>query len=101
MDEQRKLSLTAAERETIVLFNDSSNECIVYTCSRPVMTKLDKLCKSNPKTWRLKEKDKESKTYLTEKNLISFRADKVKMELTDEQRKKMSDRAKKTIAMQT
>ena len=96
MDE-KKLQLTSEERETIILFNDASKSCTVYTCSRPVMTKLDKLCISNPKAWKLIEKDKESKTYSTTKNLISFRSEKVKKILTDEQREELSVRAKKNL----
>jgi len=84
--EREKISLSPEERETIVLFNDGGKECTVYTCSRPVMTKLDKLCKSNPKSWKLIKQDLESKTYRTTKNLISFRGERVKREMTDEQR---------------
>lgn len=89
--EREKIALSPEERETIVLFNDGGKECTVYTCSRPVMTKLDKLCKSNPKSWELIKQDLESKTYRTTKNLISFRADSVKREMTEEQRAKASE----------
>lgn len=95
--EREKISLSAEERETIILFSDADQECTVYTCSRPVMTKLDKLCKSNPKTWKLIKQDANSKTYQTKKSLISFRADKPKRELTDEDRQALSERAKRTL----
>jgi hypothetical protein len=92
--EHRKLRLSAEERETIILFDDSSKECTVYTCSKPIMTKLDKLCISNPDSWSLKDKDAESKTYLTEKSLICFRSEKVTRELTEEQRANVAKRFK-------
>ncbi len=57
---QTKLSLSAEERETIIIFDDSSSECEIYTCSRPIMTKLDKLCKVNPKNYRLIKHDPNS-----------------------------------------
>jgi hypothetical protein len=53
MSDQKKFPLTAPERETIILFSDEDNSCIVYTCSRPIMTKLDKLCRSNPESYKL------------------------------------------------
>lgn len=96
-----KLNLTAEERETIILFDDSSQECKIYTCSRPMMTKLDKLCKSSPKNYRLDHKDAESKTYITKKSLISFRSEKQKRELTDEEKAKLSERAKKSFGHKT
>ena len=95
MNKKKKLSLTAPERETIVLFDDESNECQIYTCSRPIMTKLDRLCKSQPDNYKLTKQDSQSKTYLTDKRLISFRAERQKRELTDEQKKAFADRMKK------
>ena len=95
MTEIKKLVLSAEERETIILFNDSSDECLIYTCSRPIMTKLDKLTTTNPKTWKLVAKDKESKTYATSKRLISYRAEVVKPKQTEEQKKASADRMRK------
>jgi hypothetical protein len=85
-------NMKAVERETIISFDDASDECQIYTCSRPVMTKLDRLCKSQPDNYKL------SKTYTTNKGLISFRADKQKREMTEEQKKAQSDRMKKLRA---
>jgi hypothetical protein len=95
---ETKLSLSAEERETIILFDDSSNECEIYTCSRPVMTKLDKLCKENPMNYKLIKHDANSKTYHTSKKYISFRSGTVKRELTEEERQNLSDNAKKRFA---
>jgi hypothetical protein len=95
MSEERKFSLSAEERETIITFDDSSNECEIYTCSRPMMTKLDRLCKDNPKNYKLVKKDAYSKTYHTSKRFISFRSGAVKRELTEEQKAKAAERLKK------
>jgi hypothetical protein len=88
--------LTAEERETIILFDDSSPECKVYTCSKPIRNKLDKLCESNPDSWKLESKDADSKTYLTEKQLISFRSCRTKRELSEEQKEVLATRFKKS-----
>ena len=101
MEKRERLVLSAEERETIILFDDSSQECRIYTCSRPMMTKLDKLCATNPKGYRLLEKDLESKTYITKKNLISFRSEKQKRELTEAERAELSERARKNLQRKT
>jgi hypothetical protein len=80
------MSLTADERETVILFSDESDVATIYTCARPIMTKLDKLCKSNPDTYKMIKEDSTSKTYTTKKNLISFRTPKI---LSEEQKLKL------------
>lgn len=89
------MSYIAEERETILNFDDSDDQCFVYTCSRPIMTKLDKLCKSNPNSYKLVEEDKNSKSYIMDKNLISFRTPKI---MSEENRKKLSENAKKRFS---
>ena len=37
------MHLTRYERETTIHFNEAEDTAIVYTCSKPVMNKLDKL----------------------------------------------------------
>lgn len=86
------MNYTAEERETIVNFDDSDDKCLVYTCSRPIMTKLDKLCKKSPSSYKLVIQDENSRSYIMDKNLISFRTPKV---ISEANRKKLSDNAKK------
>lgn len=94
-EEKRKLSLTAVERETIISFGDSGQRCQIYTCSHPMITKLDKLCKSNSKNYGLEKQDAESKTYITGKRLISFRSEIQRRAMTEEQKQAAADRMKK------
>lgn len=95
MSEKKRLSLTKEEQETIILFDNSCNEAQVYTCSSSIMTRLDKLCKSHPDNYKLTKQDTQSKTYLlADKRLISFRAERSKRELTDEQKKAFAERMK-------
>ena len=89
---EKKRSLSAEERETIILFNDSSNECQIYTCSRPIMTKLDKLCEKSAKNYKLVKQDEYSKTYKTDKRLISFRTERASRVMTDEQKEAVTRR---------
>jgi hypothetical protein len=43
--------LTAAERETIITFDEESDRAEIYTCSSIVITRCKKFCKSNPAEW--------------------------------------------------
>ena len=93
----KKFSLSAEERETIIRFDDGSKECDIYTCSRPIMTKLDKLCKEKPHNYKLINDDGYSKESITNKGFISFRSGRVNRELTDEQREAASKRMKAMV----
>ena len=89
------MSLTAYERETIIRFSDDGNFAIVYTCQRPMMTKLDKLCKTSKSDYKMISCDEDSKTYICPKNLISFRSAREKREYTEEQLLAMKERMSK------
>jgi hypothetical protein len=89
-------SLSASERETVITYSEENNIATVYTCQRPMMTKMDRLCKSNPDTYKLIKSDEYSKTYSMPKSLISFRSSKVKREYSEEQRKVMADRLRQS-----
>ena len=79
--------LSRAEMETIVNFDETGKTCHIYTCSKSVMRKLDKLCDKVPDQYKLVKTDENSKSYVTTKDLIKFRS-----------RKKLSDEQKKVIA---
>ena len=65
--------LTNEERETIIRYDRSGDECNIYTCDRTVMTKLDKLYKC---TKEYSDSDGVyAKEYTTRRQLISFRTD--------------------------
>jgi hypothetical protein len=80
------------ERETYFHYADDSDTCYIYTCSKTLMTKLDKLCKNFPDTYKLMKQDRYSKSYETSKKLISIRAPKT---LSDEHIAKLQANAKK------
>lgn len=90
-----------AEQETQVSFMRDSDVCQVYTTDPTVMTKLDKLAKSaDAPEWKLVKEHKDihgelvGKTYETNKRLISFRANRIARELTEEQREAAAERLK-------
>jgi len=65
--------LSNEERETIIRYDRSGDECNIYTCDRTVMTKLDKLYKC---TKEYSDNDGiYAKEYTTRRQLISFRTD--------------------------
>jgi len=81
--------LSKAEKETIITYDEEENIATIYTCSLPVMRKLDKLCAKSPDNYKLIKKDKYSKTYTTSKKLIRFGCPR---NLSDEQRDAIRER---------
>lgn len=95
--------MTASEQDTVIQFSRDSETATIWTSDRTVMTKLDKMVKDGKnKLWRLKEEnylqdgELASKTYETNKRLISFRANIVKLELTDEEKQLIAERLLKS-----
>jgi hypothetical protein len=64
--------MSKEEAETIINFDESSDIAIVYTCSKKIMQRLDKLCLETS-VYSEKYRDEVSKTYVCPKNLIWFR----------------------------
>lgn len=95
MEKTSKYRPTNDERETIIRYDDASDECLIYTCNRALITRLDRYCQSNPKQWKLYDQDEYSKTYRTTKKLLTIREKSVKKEMTQEQRQAASDRLKR------
>lgn len=71
------MAYTAEERETFFNFDDSSDICYIYTCSKTLMNKLDKLCKKFPNEYKLEKQDDCSKSYITKKKYVSIRTPKI------------------------
>lgn len=80
------MAYTAEEKETYFNYDESSDVCHIYTCSRSLITKLDKLCKKFPDTYKCVKEDNCSKSYVTSKKMISIRAPKV---LSEEHKAKL------------
>ena len=88
------MSLIAAEREVVITFDDEGDYCTIYAASRPAITKCKK---AGYKI--IEEKEFEGTAVVTfkcPKNLISFRSQPKKRIISDEKRKEMADRMKRT-----
>lgn len=64
--------LSKSERETVITFNELDTEALIDTTSRPVVTKLDKLCEAHPDTYRCIGRDAHGAAYNCPKRLIRF-----------------------------
>lgn len=87
--EETKLSnsVSISEQEVCINFMRDEDFATIYTSDTTYMTKLDKLCKTSPDMYSLLSDTGRGKTYRVEdKTLISFRAKKIKRELTEEQK---------------
>lgn len=49
------MNLSKYERETHINFTEADDTAIVYTCSKPIMNRLDKICEKNTMATVIKE----------------------------------------------
>ena len=86
------------EQETTINYRRCDDHAEVWTSDLTVMTRLDKLCENSDMyecidIARSRFGELLSKTYrIKDKSLISFRSNKVKRELTDEQKEELRQR---------
>lgn len=82
------------EQETVIHFMRGEDFATISTTDSTMITKMDKLCRSNPDMYWLKSDDGYSKIYkCRDKSMISLRSK--KREVTEEQRKAAGERMKK------
>lgn len=87
-------SVSISEQETNILYMRDEKNARIYTSDTTQMTRLDKLCTSNPDMYALISDSGRGKTYsCMDKSLISFRSK--KREMSDEQRKAAGERMRK------
>jgi hypothetical protein len=85
------VSLTAAERETIVTLNDEDGHAEIWTAQRPIITKL----KKNAAATLIAEGKHDGSAWAQFQlpaALVSFRSTRQKRELTAEQRAEIAAR---------
>lgn len=85
------------ERETIIRWDDGSDEASFYTASPVQMRKMDRLCAEHPESFRVKHEfltdgEVSGKDYTIPKNFVSIRTKPRTVSMTDEQRAAMSER---------
>jgi hypothetical protein len=85
------MSLTAAERETIITLNDEDANAEIWTAQRPIITKLRK----NAAATLITEGKYDGSAWAQFRlpvELVSFRTKRVKLELTATQREERTAR---------
>lgn len=87
-------TLTKAESETIINFNDDEDRAILYTCNKAMIRKMDNLCSKFPEHYTLVKQDQYSKTYSFFKKLVAIKQPRI---LSEEQKKRVSELGKRTI----
>ena len=74
------MKLSAYERETIILFNETSEPAEVFTYNKRMIRKLDRLAQKFPDEFRLKSDNGEGgMTYIVPKNRILISTPKCKI----------------------
>ena len=87
-------SVSISEQEVCINFMRDEDHATIYTSDTTYMTKLDKLCRTNPDMYSLITDTGRGKTYrIKDKTLISFRAK--KRELSEEQKIAAGERMRK------
>lgn len=80
------MALTREEQETVILFDNDSDEARIYTASPRMMKKLETLEENYPDYYRKIEQTDCSKTFVCSKNLITLR--KPRMETAEDRARK-------------
>lgn len=96
MDE-KYISLALNEQETTISFSRDSKEVSIWTNDRTVITKLDKMVEKSShytlkETGYIKGLIADKEYILDDKSLLSFRADKMTRNMTEEQKQEAVER---------
>lgn len=95
------MRIATDEQETTVSFCRNEKAVSVWTSDTTMFTRFDKLCSAAPDFYQCTEvaRDRDgdiiSKTYrITDKDMLTFKTKKKKLNLTEEQRQAMRERVK-------
>lgn len=94
VEERKNVSVSIDEQENHISYMRDESYAKVYTSDSTQITRLDKLCRTNPNMYKTIEDTGRGKSYLiSDKGLISFRAK--KREMTEEQKRIAAERMRK------
>lgn len=94
VEERKNVSVSIDEQETHISYMRDESYAKVYTSDSTQITRLDKLCRTNPNMYKTIEDTGRGKSYLiSDKGLISFRVK--KREMTEEQKRIAAERMRK------
>lgn len=87
----------ASEREVIISFDDGSDMANLYTANKVWIRKMDKLVEEHPESFKFRRQETYkgeviAKDYTFPKRFVSIRTKDIERTITDEQRKRASDR---------
>ena len=91
----------ADERDVLISWYTSDDECRIYTSDYIWMNRFDKKCREHPDVWKLhrteySESDIVAKTYIVPVKCLSFRNEIPKgREMTEEERRIAGERLRK------
>jgi hypothetical protein len=96
------MGISITERETVINFGRNDDLAIVWTSDTMWFTKMDKLIEKNPEEFKCTKEETidgqvVQKRYEFPKKYVSIRSKSVKRELTEEQKQKYAERAKKMV----
>lgn len=89
------MALSHEEQEVHINFSRDENVAELYTSDPTWMTKLDNLVKKSPELYEVVKKTEFGKLYRFPKKLISLRSSISTRTISEEQKKKASERFKK------
>lgn len=96
------MGLSIDEQETCVNFMRGDDRARIYTSDTTIMTKLNKLVKLQDSEWelesvaRLESGEVVGKIYTCPVSFVSFRSKRISRVYTEEQKKELSKRLRKT-----
>lgn len=97
--ENNKMTVPVNEQETHVYYMRDEKYGKVYKSDSTQITRFDKLCKTSPDMYTLIEDTGRGKIYrIADKSLVSFRKNKTKLNLSDEQLEALKNRAKNNFS---
>jgi len=94
------MSLEKSERYTMIGIDEDSTKAQIISFIRADLNRLDKLCKQYPKSYQhvsdqFDEGELVGKEFICDKRLVSFRAPKNTKEMSEEEKKAITDRLQK------
>ena len=85
------------EQEISINATRTDDTATIYCSDSTWITKMDKLVEKSPTLFKVIRDDEFGKTYSFPKRLISIRSSIIKREYTEEQRKAMGERIRKSL----
>ncbi len=91
---EQNYKLTLEETESYVHWNKESKTAEFYTSDKNWINKIQKMCKIDPKTFKVEKFDKYDYVFRFPKKLITIRLPRIPREMSEEQRQVLRDRLK-------